>query len=189
MTTDDQLIARARSGETAAFRLLYERHADRVFTVIRRIAGEDALAEEWAQEAWLQAFRALPRFRGESRFSTWVHRIAVNCALHGKRGLKRLERREEIAMAAGSTSPSHGDRTLLRMGLEEALDQLPARMRTVLVLHDVEGYTHEEIGEMLGVVPGTSKSQLFRARVRMRELLRGHQGPTQTKERQAAWIR
>jgi RNA polymerase sigma-70 factor, ECF subfamily len=186
MTTDDQLIARARGGETAAFRLLYERHADRVFSVVRRIAGDDGLAEEWAQEAWVRVYRALPRFRGEARFATWLHRIAVNCALHGRRGVQRRQRREERAVVP-DIHPSHGDGTLLRMRLDEALDGLPERMRAVLVLHDVEGYTHEEIGEMLGVAAGTSKSQLFRARARMRELLAGNGMKVEKETEEKAW--
>jgi len=186
MTTDAQLIARARGGETAAFRLLYERHADRVFSVVRRIAGDDGLAEEWAQEAWVRAYRGLSRYRGEAQFATWLHRIAVNCALHGRRGVQRRERREAGAMVP-DIQPSHGDGTLLRMRLEEAMDGLPERMRAVLVLHDVEGYTHEEIGEMLGTTAGTSKSQLFRARARMRELLAGRGPKVEEATEEKAW--
>lgn len=168
---DLELIQQAQTGDARAIGTLYRRHADRVYTIIRRLAGDDALAEDWAQEAWVRVFRALPAFRGEARFTTWLHRIAVNSALHGRRWRERRARHEtelpEVIPAATAV-----DQPVLRIRLEKAIEQLPDRMRRVLVLHDVEGYTHEEIGGMLGVTPGTSKSQLFKARARMRDLLR-----------------
>lgn len=150
---------------------LYRRYAPRVYAVVRRIAGSDALAEDWSQEAWIRAFKALPGFRGDSAFSTWLHRVAVNSALQGQRSRKRHDSRET---SLPTTLPGRRPRdpTELRLTLERAMEQLPAGMRQVLVLHDVEGFTHEEIGEMLGVAPGTSKSQLFKARAKMRTLLR-----------------
>jgi RNA polymerase sigma-70 factor, ECF subfamily len=168
---DLELIEHARQGDGNAVRALYQRHAARVYAVVRRLAGDDALAEDWAQEAWVRALRALPGFRGESQFTTWLHRIAVNSALHGRRTRERRTGREEPVEAAEASHPPEGDRTLLRMRLEKAMERLPEGMRRVLVLHDVEGYTHEEIGAMLGVNPGTCKSQLFKARARMRGLL------------------
>ena len=150
---------------------LYRRYAPRVYAVVRRIAGSDALAEDWSQEAWIRAFKALPAFRGDAAFSTWLHRVAVNSALQGKRSRKRHDSRETRLPA---TLPGRGPRdpTELRMTLERAMERLPDRMRQVLVLHDVEGFTHKEIGDMLGVAPGTSKSQLFKARAKMRTMLR-----------------
>jgi RNA polymerase sigma-70 factor, ECF subfamily len=169
--TDLELIRLAQDGDALAIRELYRQHSGRVYAVVRRLAGEDALAEDWAQEAWVRVFRALPGFRGESRFTTWLHRIAVNSALHGKRWRERRVKHEApIPTVLSESGP--GDQTVLRMRLEKALEKLPDRMRQVLVLHDVEGYTHEEIGEFLGVTPGTSKSQLFKARARMRDFLR-----------------
>jgi RNA polymerase sigma-70 factor, ECF subfamily len=168
---DLQLIEHARQGDGNAVRALYQRHAARVYAVVRRLAGDDALAEDWAQEAWVRALRALPGFRGDAQFTTWLHRIAVNSALHGRRGRERRIGREEPVEHAGVSHPPEGDRTLLRMRLEQAMERLPEGMRKVLVLHDVEGYTHEEIGAMLGVSPGTCKSQLFKARAKMRGLL------------------
>ena len=169
--TDLELIRQAQDGDALAIRELYQRHSGRVYSVVRRLAGDDALAEDWAQEAWVRVFRALPGFRGESRFTTWLHRIAVNSALHGRRWRERRARHEaplpEVMPEGGNQ-----DQVVLRMRLEKALENLPDRMRQVLVLHDVEGYTHEEIGEFLGVTPGTSKSQLFKARARMRDFLR-----------------
>lgn len=172
---ETELIERAKQGDGIAIGALYRRHSARVYTVVRRIAGDDAHAEDCAQEAWLRALRALPDFRGHARFSTWLHRIAVNCALHARRQETRLGAREtelpaELADACATPRP------LLRMRLEEAIARLPDGMRRVLVLHDVEGYTHQEIGEMLGVTAGTCKSQLFKARARMREMLRGGSG-------------
>jgi RNA polymerase sigma-70 factor, ECF subfamily len=168
---DLQLIEHARNGDGGAVRALYQRHAARVYAVVRRLAGDDALAEDWAQEAWVRALRALPGFRGDCQFTTWLHRIAVNSALHGRRSRERHAGREEPIESASPSNPPEGDRALLRMRLERAMERLPEGMRRVLVLHDVEGYTHEEIATMLGVNPGTCKSQLFKARARMRGLL------------------
>jgi RNA polymerase sigma-70 factor, ECF subfamily len=169
---DSQLIERAKSGDGAAVRALYERHAARVFTVVRRLAGHDEqLAEDWAQEAWVRVFRALPTFRGESRFSTWLHRVAVNSALHGRRSRERKTGRDAPMLEGTVQVRAAAETTVLKLRLERAMERLPEGMRRVLVLHDVEGYTHEEIGEMLGVTSGTCKSQLFKARGRMRRLL------------------
>lgn len=164
------LIRRARSGDERALRALHDAHAARVYATLRRMAGDDATAEDWTQEAWIRAFSALHRFRGEARFSTWVHRIAINTALNARR---RAQRRGtlEVGMSELAPTPAGAESILLRVRLDRALDALPAGMRTVLVLHDVEGYRHEDIGALLGVTAGTSKSQLFRARARMRELL------------------
>ena len=178
---DTELIRKAKQGDGTAIRALYQRHSRRVFAIVRRVAGEDALAEDWAQEAWVRAIRALPTFRGDSQFTTWLHRIAVNSALHGKRGRDRRAGREAPLPEDGpgpSVAPA-AERTVLRMKLQAAIDQLPEGMRRVLVLHDVEGYTHEEIGAMLGAHAGTCKSQLFKARARMRRLLTGALDPAE----------
>jgi len=169
--TEAQLIRQACEGNGPAVRTLYERYAPRVYAVVRRIAGDDDLAQDYSQEAWIRAIRALPTFRGDARFSTWLHRIAVNAALQALRKAETKDRRETSLPEAIAVRPNEGD-ALLEGLLERAMDQLPEGMRQVLILHDVEGYTHEEIGELLGVNPGTSKSQLFKARGKMRELLR-----------------
>lgn len=174
--TESELIQQAQQGDGSAIRLLYERYAARVYSVVRRFAGEDALAEDWSQEAWVRAIRALPKFRGDAQFGTWLHRIAVNSALQGQRARKRHTQREEPLPDALPGVPC-ADRPLLRARLERAIEQLPNGMRQVLVLHDVEGYTHEEIGEQLGIAAGTSKSQLFKARARMRTMLRPAPAP------------
>ena len=169
---DIQLIQQARQGDGGAVRELYQRHAGRVYAVVKRLAGhDDALAEDWAQEAWVRAIRALPTFRGDSRFTTWLHRIAVNSALHGRRSRQRKAGREAPMVDDLVSVRPAAETSVLRMQLERAMERLPEGMRKVLVLHDVEGYTHEEIGAMLGVNPGTCKSQLFKARARMRRLL------------------
>ncbi len=169
--TEAESIQRAQHGDAEAVRELYRRYAPRVFAVVRRLAGEDALAEDWAQDAWIRALRALPTFRGDARFSTWLHRIAVNSALHGRRWRERRTR-NEIALPVALHQSERPDDSVLRITLERALDTLPYGMRQILVLHDVEGFTHEEIADMLGITTGTSKSQLFKARARMRRTLR-----------------
>ena len=169
--TENELILQAKQGDAAALDALYRRHSSRVYTVVRRLTGDDAQAEDAAQETWLRAMRALPSFRGQAMFSTWLHRIAVNCALYGRRKRERNRSREiELPDTLQAAAPE--GRPLLRMRLEEAIDQLPEGMRRVLVLHDIEGYTHEEIGDLLGVAAGTCKSQLFKARAKMRSYLR-----------------
>lgn len=174
--TEAQIIRQACEGNGTAVRALYERYSPRVFAVVRRIAGDDDLAQDYAQEAWIRAIRALPTFRGDARFSTWLHRIAVNSALQALRKADTRTKRE-APMPEAVPVPAIQEDTLLGDLLERAMDQLPDGMRQVLILHDVEGYTHEEIGEVLGVTAGTSKSQLFKARGKMRELLRPSLAP------------
>jgi RNA polymerase sigma-70 factor (ECF subfamily) len=165
-----ELIRCACDGDPDAVRTLYDRYAPRVYAVVRRIAGDDDLAQDYAQDAWIRAIRALPTFRGDARFSTWLHRIAVNAALQALRRHRSRDRRTAPMPEAIPVSPRLGD-ALLQERLEAAMDRLPDGMRQVLILHDVEGYTHEEIGDVLGVTSGTSKSQLSKARARMRGLL------------------
>lgn len=170
--SEAQLIRKACLGDAGAVRSLYERYSPRVYAVVRRIAGDDDLAQDYAQEAWIRAVRALPTFRGDSRFSTWLHRIAVNSALQAVRKAETRTKRQAPMPDSVAVAPQIGD-ALLGTRLENALDKLPDGMRQVLILHDVEGYTHDEIGEVLGVTSGTSKSQLFKARAKMRVLLAG----------------
>lgn len=176
--TERELIRRATEGDARAIRTLYDRYAPRVYAIVRRIAADDDLAQDYAQEAWIRAIRALPTFRGDARFSTWLHRIAVNAALQALRKSETRTKREAPAPEDVPVGPVHAD-TLLRKRLESALDALPEGMREVLILHDVEGYTHEEIGDVLGVTSGTSKSQLFKARAKMRVMLASLSGTLQ----------
>jgi RNA polymerase sigma-70 factor (ECF subfamily) len=186
--TERQLIGLAADGDARAIRALYDRYSPRVYAVVRRIAADDDLAQDYAQEAWIRAIRALPTFRGDARFSTWLHRIAVNAALQSLRKADAKSKRETPVSEDVPVAPEHAD-SLLQKRLQHALDQLPEGMREVLILHDVEGYTHEEIGDVLGVTSGTSKSQLFKARAKMRSLLSGLSGAAQEPhERKAeAW--
>lgn len=140
--------------------------------VVRRLVGGDPdLAADIAQEVWIQIFRALPSYRGDSQFSTWAHRIAVNRTLNALRKTRRLANLEtEVQEDSASVEPDH-ERTFLVQSIEAAAAKLSPGARTVFMLHDVEGYTHEEIAEELGITPGGSKSQLFKARAKLRTLL------------------
>lgn len=163
-------------GDERAFRELYRRHTPRLFQfVLRIVGGSEHDAEDVVQEAWIRATEKLADFRWEAAFSTWLTGIGLNVA----RGLLRKRGRwgEVDLEAAGEPwrpPPMDGE----RIDLERALAILPAGYRTVLVLHDVEGYTHEEIGALLGVAPGTSKSQLFNARKSLRKVLEPQKGKT-----------
>lgn len=171
---ENGLVGRARAGELAAMRELYERHASRVYTVVRRLAGDDDLAADLAQDAWTNAFRKIRGFRGEAAFGTWVHRIAVNTALTRLRQQARrrdLEESFDGSTTLGNADHTPPDRAAERVTVQRALDVLPAGYRSVLWLHDVEGYTHEEIGARLGIAVGTSKSQLSKARAKLRSLV------------------
>jgi RNA polymerase sigma-70 factor (ECF subfamily) len=170
------LVARARAGDPVALRALYEAHAPRVFALVRRMAGDDTVAEDWAQDAWIRIFASLPRFRGEARFSTWAYRIAVNAALNGYRSARRRDVVESSATPPSDSTPG-AETLLLRVRLGRALDELPSGMRQVLVLHDVKGLRHEDIGVLLGISAGTSKSQLFRARAKLRAALAAERIP------------
>lgn len=165
-----ELIARAQDGDRRAMRRLYEEHAPHVFGVVRRLAGDDHLAEDISQDVWVRAFRKLDTFRGESGFGTWIHRVARNAALSR---LRKTKNRSEVALEDGPSPAARGPEEIVlsRKMLERALDLLPSGYREVLILHDVEGLTHQEIADSLGVAVGTSKSQLHKARARMRELL------------------
>ena len=164
-----ELIARARAGEEAAERALYEAHVDRVYRLAYRFAGDADLARDFTQDAFIRAFERLDEFRGESQFATWLHAIAVSVALNGLRDLKRRRSREtdleEGHDVAGTVREAEPD---LKRRLAAAIEDLPEGYRTVFVMHDVEGYTHEEIGQVLGIEVGTSKAQLFRARGKLR---------------------
>ncbi len=174
---DTDLIARAVAGDAQAQRSLYDAHVDRVYRLAFRLAGEDELARDFTQETFIRAFDRLAGFRRESAFSTWLYAIAMSVTLNGLRRVKRLRTREvalEAAESMGSTrAPVDPD---LRERLHRAIDDLPAGYRTVFLMHDVEGFTHEEIGEALGIQVGTSKAQLFRARGKLREALRDFAG-------------
>ena len=170
--TDQQLIARAVAGDLAAQRALYEQHVDRVYRLAFRLAGDEELARDFTQETFVRAFDRLASFRGESALGTWLHAIGVSVALNGLRKVKRWRAREaplDDALTIGTTVRSAEPD--LKVRLKAAVDALPEGYRTVFVMHDVEGYTHEEIAQTLGIQPGTSKAQLFRARAKLRVAL------------------
>lgn len=156
------LLDALRRGEEGAFRLLYVRHARRVYSVARRLVGDAHLADDVSQETWYRAVRKLDGFRGDSQFSTWLVGIAVRCSLEA---LKRRRRDIGSDLAWEPDAPAHPE---TRLDLEAALDRLPPGYRAVVVLHDVEGHTHEEIATLLGIQAGTAKSQLSRGRRALR---------------------
>ncbi|MEI2456332.1 sigma-70 family RNA polymerase sigma factor [Lysobacter firmicutimachus] len=171
---DRALVAAAASGGVAAFETLYRRHAGRVHGVIARLVGHaGARAEDLTQEAFVRAWQALPTFRFESAFGTWLHRLAVNTALMELRGRRSrpLEDNDEDAFDGIGSADSAGHVTALSMDLERAVATLPPRARAVLVLYDVEGWKHEEIAAELGMAVGSSKAQLHRARGLLRARL------------------
>jgi RNA polymerase sigma-70 factor (ECF subfamily) len=166
------LIARVRAGDGAAERALYDAHVDRVYRLAYRLAGDDALAQDFTQETFIRAFERLGTFRGEAAFSTWLHAITTSVVLNGLRKVKRFRQREaDIELADGVTGARRQAEPDLKVRLRKAIDALPDGYRMVFVMHDVEGYTHEEIGAALGVETGTSKAQLSRARAKLREAL------------------
>ena len=169
---DAGLVSRAGEGDCAAFEELYRRHRDRIYGLLWRLAGGDAaLAEDLLQEAFVRAWQKLDSFRGESRFGTWLHRLSANVALSDRRTrVKRVQR--EFGLDEFVERTAAGDRDVRagqQMDLERAIAALPERARTVLVLYDIEGYTHAEIAEMTNMAEGSSKAQLHRARKLVRE--------------------
>ncbi len=161
----------AMRGDTAAFERLYRRHAGRIHGVIwRLVGGVQARAEELVQDTFVRAWQRLDSFRSESRFSTWLHRLAVNTALMD---LRASRSRPEGHLEADSDAwdGDHVESPGLRLDLERAVASLPPRARAVLVLHDIEGWQHQEIGSELGMAVGTSKAQLHRARGLLRKRL------------------
>jgi RNA polymerase sigma-70 factor (ECF subfamily) len=167
-----ELIRRVLAGDPAAERELYDAHVDRVFRLAYRMTGDEDLAQEYTQDTFVRAFQRLVDFRGDAALSTWMHSIAVSVVLNGLRKVKRIREREvdlddgpELTVSQVPTEPK------LKERLRVAIDALSERYRLVFVMHDIEGFTHEEIGSSLQVAVGTSKAMLFRARARLREQL------------------
>ncbi|MFN8571452.1 MAG: RNA polymerase sigma factor [Gemmatimonadaceae bacterium] len=171
MSTDQLTIQRAIEGDERAMRALWSLHAPHIDAVVRRLVGDSEAAADIAQEVWIQIFRALPTYRGESQFGTWAHRIAVNRTLNALRRTRRLAK-IETEIEEDTASVEHtSDRSMLAASIEAAAAQLSPGARVVFLMHDVEGYTHEEIASELGITTGGSKSQLFKARAKLRKLL------------------
>lgn len=177
-TADLELARRSRSGDAAAFEEIYRAHAGRLYNLVFRMIGTPEAAEDVLQEVFLHAHRKLESFRGESSLGTWLYRLAVNQCLDVLRGRQaKMARATESLDAEGADEPVAVSplvpSAISRMDLEHAIAQLPDGCRAAFILHDVEGFEHHEVATMLGVAEGTSKSQVHKARQKLRGLLSG----------------
>lgn len=159
----DALVERAQRSDSAAFEALYRMHVDKIYGLCLRMTGNVAEAEDCVQDAFIQAWTKLDKFRGDSAFGTWLHRVAVNTVLGRMRKAKRENDRLQAVSDVAPAPASIGDSGDIE-DLEQAMNQLPRGARHVFVLHAVYGYSHDETGEMLGIAAGTSKAQLHRAK-------------------------
>jgi RNA polymerase sigma-70 factor (ECF subfamily) len=194
--TEAEAIRLAQAGNAAAFEFLYQLHGRRVYALCLRMVGNPADAEDLMQEAFLQLFRKIGTFRGESAFSTWLHRMTVNVVLMRlrKKSLPTDSLEETLEPDAENSGPKRDvgapDLRLAgavdRVNLERSIEKLPPGYRTVFVLHDVQGYEHNEIADIMGCSVGNSKSQLHKARTRLRELLQEEIRQQAREERKAA---
>jgi RNA polymerase sigma-70 factor, ECF subfamily len=194
--TEAEAIRLAQQGDAGAFERIYRLHSRRVYALCLRMVGNTAEAEDLSQDAFLQLFRKIGTFRGESAFSTWLHRLAVNVVLMKlrKKTLPETSLEESTDPEDESSGPRReiGAPDLLlsgsidRVHLERAIEQLPPGYRQVFVLHDVQGFEHNEIAELMDCSIGNSKSQLHKARMRLRELLQETMRDLARQERQAA---
>jgi RNA polymerase sigma-70 factor (ECF subfamily) len=175
--TDFELARKSAGGDGDAFEQLYRRHFRRVYALCLRMMGDPTRAEDMTQEVFVQLFNKIGSFRGESAFTTWLHRMTVNLVLmYFRKASTRSELLTEegetpIQIVKGTENPETMP-VVDRIALERAVQQLPPGYRSVFVLHDVEGYEHDEISKMMGISAGTSKSQLHKARLKLRQLLR-----------------
>jgi RNA polymerase sigma-70 factor, ECF subfamily len=174
--SDYDLTQASANGDMVAFEMLYERHHRRVYSLCLRMVANATEAEDLSQEVFVQLFRKVGSFRGESAFTTWLHRLTVNHVLmHFRKKGVRLEKTtdegEISEMQDFIQAVTERPRFIDRIALDKAIADLPPGYRTVFVLHDVEGFEHEEVAAMLGVSVGTSKSQLHKARMRLRDLI------------------
>ena len=172
---EDRWIDSARRGDLSAFEQLYRQHVRQIYGACRRLLDSDQDAEDMTQRVFIRAWQRLAGFRGNSRLGTWLRRIAVNLIIDERRARWRQELElsaDDSAQRPEETVPAPLARSSTdAIDLERAVRRLPHGPRRVLVLHDIEGYTHKEIAQMLGVVPGTTKTQLFRARRALQEIL------------------
>jgi RNA polymerase sigma-70 factor, ECF subfamily len=194
--TEAEAIRRSQAGDSAAFDFLYQLHGRRVYALCLRMVNNPADAEDLMQEAFLQLFRKIGTFRGESAFSTWLHRMTVNVVLMRlrKKSLPTDSLEETLDPDQENSSPKRDvgapdlrlSGAVDRVNLERSIEQLPPGYRTVFVLHDVQGYEHNEIADIMGCSVGNSKSQLHKARTRLRELLQEQVRDQARQERQSA---
>lgn len=169
---EPELIAQVLAGDREAARLLYDAHATRVYRLAYRLTGDAELARELTQDTFVRAFAQLSRFRGDAAFSTWLHRITLSVTSNAMRKIKRLQRREiELDESQPDARGSGAVDPILRDRLARAIDALPEIYRVTVIMHDMEGYTHTEIGEILGIAEGTCKSRLSIARAQLRAAL------------------
>jgi len=182
--TESEVISKAQAGAVSCFEMLYNRHKRRVFSLCLRMTGNYAEAEDFTQEAFLQLYRKIASFRGESAFSTWLHRLSVNIVLmrFRKKAISEVSLQETLEsqqedgpIREFGKSDDALNGSVDRLTLEWAIRELPPGYRMIFVLHDIEGYEHNEIAEMLGCSTGNSKSQLHKARMKLRSLLPSRQ--------------
>ena len=173
----NSLVARVLAGDPQAERELYDANVDRVYRLVYRMVGDGELAADYTQDTFIRAFERLNTFRGESALSTWITAIAISVVYNGQRKVRRLRTREvELDHADPVATVERRADPDLKARLDAAIDALPQGYRTVFLMHDVEGYTHEEIGAALGIQDGTSKAQLSRARAKLRTQLAAYAG-------------
>jgi RNA polymerase sigma-70 factor (ECF subfamily) len=194
--TEAEAIRQAQAGNAAAFEFLYQLHGRRVYALCLRMVGNPADAEDLMQEAFLQLYRKIGTFRGESAFSTWLHRMTVNVVLMRlrKKSLPTDSLEETLEPDTENSGPKRDvgapdlrlSGAVDRVNLERSIEKLPPGYRTVFVLHDVQGYEHNEIANIMGCSVGNSKSQLHKARTRLRELLQEEIRDQAREERKAA---
>jgi RNA polymerase sigma-70 factor (ECF subfamily) len=166
------LISRARQGDRQAAKTLYDAHARRVHRLVYRICGDEEMARDLTQDTFVRVFQKLSTFRGDAAIATWIHRIAVSVALNAIRKERRFKRTsDDLDVANELPAPPNAVEPDLRARLASAISALPESCRVSVILHDIEGYTHAEIGQMLGIAEGTSKARLFDARTRLRKAL------------------
>ena len=174
---DRELVSRCLAGDSLAERALYDAHVERIYRLMHRMAGDGDLAADFTQETFIRAFERLEQFRGDSSLSTWLHTIAVSVALNGMRKVKRIRGRlDNIDDTPALAVEPRGFTADLKLKLHAAIDALSEKLRPVFVMHDVEGYTHEEIAGTLGIPVGTSKARLFDARAKLRLALAAFAG-------------
>jgi RNA polymerase sigma-70 factor (ECF subfamily) len=168
------IVARCQSGDMEAFESLYRLHSARIYTLACRMGGSPEDGEDLLQEIFLQAYRKLGTFKGDSSVGTWLYRLALNHCLDYVRSRQaKMNKLTETLDAEASMEPiARRDTPIARLDLERAVERLPDGCREAFLLHDVEGFDHKEVGRLLGIAEGTSKSQVFKARMKLRALLR-----------------
>ena len=173
MGSAEDLVARCQAGDVEAFETIYRQHASRLYTLACRMAGSPEDGEDLLQEIFLQAHRKLGSFKGDATLGTWLYRLALNHCLDYVRS-RRAKMNKLTSAIEGEIAcepAARRETPIARLDLERAVERLPEGCREAFVLHDVEGFDHKEVGRLLGIAEGTSKSQVFKARMKLRALL------------------